>query len=52
MTNQPSFGQPTKLLVVDIRKRKLLEEEAIFFEMDILVHMMRAMSIEKIKEST
>lgn len=37
------------LQIVEIEKQKKESEEAIFFEMDILVQMMRALSVENVK---
>jgi len=49
MESKSFYGQPMKLSIVDIQKYKLSAEEAIFFEMDILIQMMRALTQDNVK---
>jgi len=49
MESKTFYGQAMKLAIVDIQKHKLSAEEAIFFEMDILIQMMRALTQDNVK---
>lgn len=49
MTNMFLSDSAMTLRIVEIEKQKEISEEAIFFEMDILVQMMRALTITNVK---
>lgn len=49
MTNMFLSDSAMTLQIIEIEKQKQESEEAIFFEMDILVQMMRALSVERVK---
>lgn len=49
MINGMFCDSEMKLQIVEIERQKLEAAEAIFFEIDILVQMMRALSVENVK---